>query len=326
MLSIFRTNQALGNIFVLIYLIVLRFVIFIHPFSYVPQNAGVVSGWIYQWISPSGVFGQLCALALVFIQAVMINQLVAKYRISSEATLLPGVFYCLVCSMTPEFLSLSPILMGNTFVILSLYCLFAVYKNVRCADTIFDIGLWIGAASLFQFSYAILFFWALIGLSALRGIALKEWLMVLLGFLIPNFLTVVFLFWTDQGGQFFHAHVAKSIGLINLGAGSRSADYIKIALMTVLVLITLFFSGRLTSKRNISAQKYIFILFWLLLFSAATLGVQANFHIERLLIFGVPLGFLLAFSFLSMNAAAAEALHTLLFVCALLLQYEYMLV
>jgi len=325
-LSLFRTNQALANIFVLIYLMVLRLSTFIHPKIDIPKGQGIMSVWVYDWITPNSIGAQIVALLLVFIQAVLVNQLVGRYRLTGEGTLLPGVFYCLVASFTPEFLSLSPLLMGNTFLIIAVYNLFAVYKNVRCADTIFDIGLWIGVASLFQFSFSILVIWAIVGLAILRSISLKEIMMVILGFLVPNFLMGVYLYYNNSLPSFFQNHIAENIGFLHMLDKSLPLDYIKIGIIGVLILITVLTSGRFFSKRNMAAQKYISILFWLMFFAATTLLVQSNFHMGHLVIFAIPLGILLALTFINIPPAIAEALHTLLFVSALLFQFEYMLV
>ena len=326
MLSIFRTNQSLSNIFVLLYLIVLRLSTFIHPTLYVPKNQGVLSNWVFDWIHPSTLMAHFFSLVLVFVQAVMINGLIQRFRITSTGTLLPGVFYCLVTSFSPEFLTLSPLLLGNTFLILGVWRLFEVYKNPQCADTIFDVGLWVGVASLFQFSYAILIVWIVVGLAVLRGLNFKELFMAFLGFLVPSFLMGVYLFWTNQLPSFYQTHIGPQLGFMHLLGTLQSIDYIKVSIFGSLILLTIIMSGSFFSKRNISAQKFIEILFWLMIFAGLSLVFQSNLQIGSLLIFSVPLGILLSLSFLNMGSAAAEALHTLLFVGALLLQYEFMLI
>ena len=326
MLTLFRTNQILGNIFVLFYLIILRIGAFIHPIHYTPTSPGILSGWIYQLAPPASLGSEITATLLVFIQAIMINQLCARYRFFKEVTLLPGAIYCLITSLMPEFLSLSPLLMGATFLICATFCLFGVYKNSRCADTIFDVGLWIGIASLFQFSFSVFLIWSLIGLSVLRNIELKEFLMALLGWTAPNFLMIVYLFWHNNLPLFFQNHISDNIGFLNIIKGAQAVDYIKTAIIGVIIIFTIILSGRFYSKKNIDSQKYISLIFWLLFFSATTLLWQANFRIEHLLILSVPLALLLSLALQSVNLAFAEVLHTLLFVSALLMQYEYMLV
>jgi hypothetical protein len=75
-----------------------------------------------------------------------------------------------------------------------------------------------------------------------------------------------------------------------------------------------------------TAQKYISMLYWLMFICGLTIFTQRNIDLNQLLVLSVPLGILLSMTFQRIAPAMAEALHMLLLMVALILQFEYLLV
>lgn len=325
MLTFFRTNQQYLNVLLLFYLAILRASTFIHHDNIAPHDHGILCNWIYASISPLSIGGAILAFLLIFIQAWLVNMTIAKYRIATEISLLPGVFYCLLTSIMPDFLPLSSILLANTFLILAIYNLLDAYKNNYVAGRIFDAGLWLGVASLFHFPYIFLIFWGIIGLGILRGISLKEFLMLLLGLIVPIFLQGTYCFWIGNMTA-FSEHFTQNIGLVSFMVYHTSTIYVKLGIVTLLLLLTIMASSQFFSRRNMTAQKYISMLYWLMFICGLTIFTQHNIDLNQLLVLSVPLGILLSMTFQRIAPAMAEALHMLLLMVVLILQFEYMLV
>ncbi len=325
MLTFFRTNQQFLNVLLLFYLAILRASTFMHTSNFVPREQGLLTGWVYSYFPPLSMSGAILAFFLVFFQATAINQIIARYRVATDISLLPGVFYCLFTSLMPDFLPLSSILLANTFLILAVYNLFDTYKNNHVAGNIFDAGLWLGVASLFHFSYIFLVVWGVISLGILRGIRFKEFFMFLIGLFVPIFMVGVYCFWVDKM-LIFGQHFNKNIGLMSFVPYKSSMIFVKIGLTSVLILLTIVASSQFFSRRNMTAQKYISMLYWLMLFCGLTTLTQHNIELGQLLILSVPLGILLSMTFQRIAPAMAEALHMLLLMVALILQFEYLLI
>jgi hypothetical protein len=324
MLSFFRTNQLFLNVLLLIYLAVMRASTFIHPFGTVPLEHGILTNWVYATFPPLSISASILAFVLVFFQATIINLTVARFRVATEISLLPGVFYCLFTSLMPDFLPLSSILLGNTFLILAIYNFYDTFKNNLVAGRIFDAGLWLGVASLCHFSYIFLFFWGIIALGLLRGIRFKEFFMFLFGLLTPIFLLGVYCYWNDDLLA-FRAHFTNNIGLISVIRHNNTDVYIKIGITTLLLLLTLMASSQFFSRRNMAAQKYIGMLYWLMFICGLTTVIQPGVDLNQLLIISVPISILLSMTFQRITPAMAEALHLLLIMVALVLQFLYLL-
>ncbi len=326
MLTLFRTNQAVANIIVLAYLFIIRFSLFTHAFAWNPDNAnaGVPSLWIFQFMSRYGINPALLSLALIFVQAFYINLMYRNYRATQEVTLLPGVFYALAASLIPEFMNLSPILLANTFLLLAIENVYSVYRANDCADKIFNIGFWIGIASTFQFSFTMFLVAFFVGLTIMRGFRLNEFLMFFIGFFIPHMLLSVHMFWTDQL-PFMIQNIKDNLGFFSVQMHHEQWASLKMLLVGILITLVLVTSGMLYSKRNVTAQKYVSILYWVLFAAIGTILMQSNIGLQHLLILSVPLGILLSFCLQSINSNTTEMVHLLIVVAALLLQYQHIL-
>ncbi len=325
MLTFFRTNQQFLNILLLFYLAIMRASTFMHPSNIVPRGHGILTHWVYISFPPLSMSGVILAFILIFFQATAINLMIARYRVATDISLLPGVFYCLFTSLMPDFLPLSSIILANTFLVLSLYNLFDTYKNNYVAGRIFDAGLWLGVASLFHFSYIFLVVWGIICLGILRGIRFKEFFTLLIGVIVPIFLMGVYSFWIGQM-PFFTAHFFENVGVMSFVAYKSSMIYIKIGLVLLFLLLTLMASSQFFSRRNMTAQKYISMLYWLMLLCSITIFTQKGIDINQLLLLSIPTSILLSMTFQRITPAMSEALHMLLLMVALILQFEYLLV
>jgi hypothetical protein len=318
MLTLFRTNQPLANILLLFYLGILRASSFIHPATVAPPPQGILTAWMFAELPPLSIAANVAAFLLVFFQATALNITIARYRIATEVSLLPGVFYCL-------FTCLMPVLLANTFVILALFYLFDTYKNSYVAGRIFDAGLWLGVASLFHFPYVLFILWGIIGLGILRGLRAKEFLMFIIGYSVPFFLLGVYCFWHGMLPQIGN-HFLNNVGFFSFARYSSSTLYIKMGVIGLVLLLTVGASTQFFSRRNMTVQKYLSILYWLILLGGLTVLIQTGVGLVHILAIAVPVGVLLSMVFQRINSATAEALHMLFLMVALILQFEYMLI
>lgn len=325
MLTLFRTNQPLANILLLFYLGILRASSFIHPATVAPPSQGILTAWMFAELPPLSITANIAAFLLVFFQATALNITIARYRVATEVSLLPGVFYCLFSCLMPDFLVLSSVLLANTFVILALFYLFDTYKNSYVAGRIFDAGLWLGVASLFHFSYVLFIVWGIIGLGILRGLRGKEFLMFIIGYAVPFFLLSVYCFWHGILPQIGN-HFFNNINFFSFSRYESPTLYIKIGVIALILLLTIGASTQFFSRRNMTVQKYLSILYWLILFGGATVFIQTGVGLVHFLTVAVPVGVLLSMVFQRISTATAEALHMLFLMVALILQFEYLLV
>ena len=322
-LALFRTNQFVANILLLLYAVVVRGSVFIHSETVTLSQPGIFSKLLYQWLPPNSIEGFAVATILVFIQAVILNIAVGKNRIANEISLLPGMFYVLLSSAFSEFLYLSPLILANTFYIIVLMELFSTYRKYSAAGAIFNIGLWAGVASLFYGSYLFLFILGMAGLAILRSFKLKEQLMAISGLLVPYILTGTYFFLTDNFSEFWQNQIRDTFGFFDLEGTADLIFYIKMGLLGLMLLTFISSYNNYTKKKNIQQQKYINVLFTGLLLSTLPFLFQANIQLDHLLILSPTAGILLSFNFQNARPPIAESIHLLLLIGLLILQFSF---
>lgn len=325
MLSIFRTNQILTSVLLIFYILILRGSVFILPVASESISQGIWSNVIFEWLDGNMLWSNLLAFGLLLVHAILINMLVAHHRLGHELNLFPGLFYILVASMIPDYLVLSPFLLANTFLLIALMELFSTYKVPACADRIFNIGFWVGVASLFYFSYIIFVIWGLIALGILRAFRIKERLGLIIGAFIPFFLVGTYFFLVDRYDYFFQNQFLNNIGFLDFQVVLDTENIIKLMVLGGVLILVILSIGQYKSKQVIQVQKKIDILVWALLLAFFSLLIQSNITITHSLILSIPLGIFLALNFTEMKNQWAESIHLILLVAVLAWQFQPLL-
>ena len=323
MLGLFRTNQLGANLLLIVYIAIARLSGFLFPSEWTPSQSGLLSQHVYQGVGTTGWLPSLIALLLVLTQAFSINILAARFRISKEVTLIPGVFYILLMSTSADSLNLTPVLLGNTFLIFALMSLFQTYKKSSVAGNIFNAGFWIGIASLFYFSNIVFVLLAILGLSTLRALRINEIFMIIIGAIIPYFLAGTFAFLVDALPQFYHLQIEDNLGFLNFDWASNWQNYTILAIFGLLSMVAIFSINIYSQKQSIQSQKYIQVLYSFMFISILTIFVQQGIRPSHLMLLAIPLSLLLPINFLSMkNKNLASTLHLIWLILVLAIQYK----
>ncbi len=325
MLNLFRTNQLLFSILLLIYIGILHVGVFVYPVAWQPVEFGIFSRWVYDAIGATGTLPSIIVMVLLFIQGTAINVIAANHRLADTVTLYPGLFYILIASALPEFLHLSPLHMANTFLLIAISELLKVYKNPSCANNIFNVGFWVAVASLFYPSYLIFIIFGFTGLNSLRAFNFKEWLMLLSGGIVPYILMGTYIFWIDQFDAFFNLQFVQSFAFLDFQAQPVPDVYFKITFVDLFLLVAVFSYSLYVFKKVMQVQKKIGILYWALFWSGTTLLFQADIQLDHMLIMAIPLGIMISLNFQAITNRWAEALHLLIWVVILFFQYQEIL-
>jgi hypothetical protein len=331
-LSLFRSNQIFISVLLIFYIAVLRGSVFLALFKWTPVGEGIFfkwtpvghgifSEWLYGWIGSQTPVAHIVAMFLLLVQGFMVNALVINHRLSNEVNLFPGVFYVLLSCAIPDFLYLSPVLLGNTFFLLALLQLMEIYKNPACAGKIFNAGLCLSLASFFYFPFLFFFVVLMAGLNILRAFKLREQLMMFSGILVVYLLVGIYYFWFDRFDYFWETQIGRNADFLSFGITLAASQYWKLGAFALLLLVVLFNNSTYFQKKNIKVQKKISILNWVLTGIAISALFQSNVTLEHLLLMALPGGIFLSFTFTAMKSQWAEALHFILFISVLAVQF-----
>jgi hypothetical protein len=327
-LRFFRSNQIFIAILLLAYLLVIRsgaLFGWVKPLELHSSGGMLYQSW-FGWLSNAPIISAWLSLALVFLQAVLVNFLADEFRILGERNWFPGLLYGLAASAFPEYLFVSAPLVAATFIPIVIWKIFAAYQKPNVHSVILDSGLWISAGSLFYPQLIWLHLAAFIGLSVVRVFRFREMMVYLAGGLIPLFWAWLWYFWLDQGSVFRDSQWSALLQISTFSMNWTSGTWLN---WSVLALFTILFLLGLTSvsnKKGIQLQKLVSVLFWFLIAGILTTILQRQWDWSTWIIPIPSLAILLALGYLAtLKKWWAELVHLLLFLFVLFIQYESIL-
>lgn len=224
MLSFFRVNAAYQMISVVVFFLLLRLPFFFggipllipelswmlvgeqmnHGFMLyrdVWDNVSPFSGLAY-WLIDS-VFGrsqgvyQLIAAGLGIIQILYFNYVIFSREVFPERTYIPGALYAIFLNISFDLGTLSPMLMANTFLLFAFGLIVKILVRREATNQVFEMGLYIGIATLFYLPASLFMVWAFLALLFYTGATIRHHLLGLFGSLFPLLMVLLFFYMND---------------------------------------------------------------------------------------------------------------------------------
>ncbi|MBK8502085.1 MAG: hypothetical protein IPL46_07695 [Saprospiraceae bacterium] len=285
------------------------------------NHAGILSHYLYGFLGSDTVLIKVFSIFLLLFQAIQINRLVSLNRLTNENSLFAGVLYLLMLSTTLEFIPLHAQILANSFIIMMFLDVFKQTRNVQLHLDMFNVGLWVGLASLFYFPYIIFLIIGILGVIYLRTYKWVDTVRALLGVLVPYFLLATIVFMFDHLTDLWSMHLHGAMAFLDLNEIISWKGYVLIGVFALIFLVSVFMSRTFSTGVNIHVRKKISVLFITLTGSVVLMALCADTNIRSLIFLCFPMSVLMAAMFLELDPQFAEILHFLLLVMALVFQY-----
>jgi len=323
-INIFKLSRPYLIPLLVIYTILLNLNLFLQPVSVIFEaNAPLseLSFTLMEFIS-GGNYSVIWAvyLALLLIQALMLNRIVNKYRLLSQLSFLPAFGYVLLVSLFNSYLFMSPAFLANFAILFMLDKTYQSYNDGSYRH-LFDIGFAISMASLFYLPTLILIVFMMVALATTRVFNWREWVVSLSGVLIPYFLVMTYFFWFDQFNDFAFQHFFGN-------ANSRIIPIngleliVKFLILLGIIMITMFFFQVQFMKTIVQTRKYLTLSVYLLAISVMAFLLISHFSFEPVSLSLIPISIFFSYTvFRLKNALTAESLHLALLSTLVVFQY-----
>jgi hypothetical protein len=262
LIAVFRKNYLSNSLLLLPFAALIRVFSLIYPDnSEMIRESGVLYRPVVDILADHPFLTSVVSIFIVFFIAANINRLMIRNRIANEITLLPGLFFIILVSLTPEQLALSPLHIGSFFIVLAMFNLFKTYKKFNCEIYLFNAGFYIGIAAMFCNSMILFFIPVFLGFLSIRSFNFREFLQLLSGLALIFYFFAFYGIWAGESLSFDVANIAS---VKELFAGGPSFFIIAISsiVLTVIVLLT---HRSFIIKKSIQSQNKVNILFWYLL-------------------------------------------------------------
>lgn len=220
---------------------------------------------------------------------IYLNLLLNRYEVLYKNTFIPALICTLFVSCIPEIIMFHPVHVVNIILLLIISRLFPIYKSEFPVSALFDCGFLAATASLIYFPAFIIIPLLLTAQIFLRNFRIKEWLITLVGILLPYFFVSIFLFWNHELIGFWKNYFAM---FKILRPEFVSSVTIQEKILGFSILALLLFSLvklRLNFRKNVvRTRNNQLVLFIMLLFGAGWLLLTEKIEYIHLVFFMIP--------------------------------------
>lgn len=199
MIGIFKQKNPGNALLLLVYALVLKFPMFLHPVVPVlhPED-----NYLYRLIlrALNSVFHEvplmysILTFLILLSQATLFNRICNHHKLLPKQNFLPGMSYILITSLLSDWNHFSAPLLINSIMIWIFYRMIDLYNTQKPGSAIFNIGVLTGVVSLLYIPAMAFLLLVLFGLVTMRPFRVREWLMGVLGFTCPYYFLFIVLY------------------------------------------------------------------------------------------------------------------------------------
>jgi hypothetical protein len=291
----FRANNHVNNFLLLLYGIVLKLPIFIHP--NIPE-AQKIDGFLFKQLLISlqvvgasfPIIYSIITFVLLFAQAVLLNTLANNQKLFTSPNYLPGMTYLLITSCFTEWHALSAPLIINTIGIWTITQISNMHNAQNVKTGLYNIGLVVGVGTFFFFPSVAFILLMLFGLATMRPFKITEWLIAFLGSITPYYFLLLLVFLTDKWQGYKFPGVAFSTPLFT----QNGLAYIGIGMVLATALFGFVLANQNFRRQLIQSRKSWNLIFLYILIAACIPFINATKTFSYWVVCAVPLSFLSA--------------------------------
>jgi hypothetical protein len=144
----------------------------------------------------------IAATVVSVFQIIYFNYLTNNRDVYPDRSFWPGLIYMLFLHLSFDCLTLSPVLMSTSFLLLAFGTLIKQMERRGATDEVFEVGFYIGIAALFYLPSALFIIWATLSLLFYTGTSFRQHSLSLFGFLFPIAATVLFYYLNNSLDDF----------------------------------------------------------------------------------------------------------------------------
>lgn len=292
MLQFFRFNDPYRLLFVLVILITVGLSLFVfqQPLTVQELNQFALGEMlndnkalyveivdrtppIFAWLSELAetLFGRsvvarhVVALLLIFFSAAYFSILLINNKAYNENNYLPALVFGVLCCCSFDFFQFSPQLMASIVLLFALNNLFKEIEfRVQRDETVFNLGLFVGIASLLVLSYTIFLIGTVAILLIFTRISLRKLLLLIVGFLLPHAMLFTFYWYGDHHQAFIQYFYLANLSLSDIPLIDSQSLWILGAVPSIYFVFSLVMLNREARFTKYQSQLLQVMLLWMI--------------------------------------------------------------
>ncbi len=241
---------------------------------------------------------RLTATFLLLLQAVFFNVTLNRYQVYAGKGYIPALLYLLMGSITFEFDMLTPLLIGNTFIIFSLPYIITISREGLDNNRLFVGGFMVGLAALCYLPLALFLLVAAFGVVLFSSNTFRSFLLMLCGFAFPYALLVTYYLYTNTASYFLEMHLLQP-WQFQISTLLPPAHLAKALLLPGLLLLLSLISTTSLPQRLVFQDKFQQLMTVWLLVSAVLVFTRQEISVGTFLVMLPPIAYFGEFLFAS---------------------------
>jgi hypothetical protein len=247
------------------------------PIVIANPSDGLLAYLLFHYIQPLPPLALMVLFhVIVIVQALRLNILLSRFKMFQQVSYLPAFTFVLLTALFPFWDAISSGLIANALIIWILVKLNRLYDQTQPKTLEFNIGLIVGFSILLYEPIAILIPVVVFALTIIRPFRLAEWLVLIMGILLPFYFIFTYVFLTDSAAA-FTAFLPK-LDWKNPLAGIDIKVAFALVFIAIQLLIGIYFWQVQQNRNIIQVRKYwgvMLLTLFLTLFQPIIFSSQA---------------------------------------------------
>ncbi len=327
MVTNFKSNRPFNNFLLLIYGLVLSWSIFAKPSKIASESETAIlyttfKKYILNISEHNKLAPTFCVLLLLFVQAILINQISIKQKLFPKINYLAGMCFLLFTSIFINKIELSAALTVSPILVWILSKLCGLQNATDPKKLLFNIGLIYGVASLIYQPSLIFLFVILFALLITRPFRLTEWVLLLLGGVTPYYFIVSWLFLSEKRIDHFIPSFKINVPTVDFIGWETFA-----CVLILLILLYSMYSIHINMRKLLVQSRNSWtIIFFCFFISTFIPFFSISDNVSNWIYIACPLAIISAATFLYINQKwVIIGLHWVLVILSIFIGYFYML-
>jgi hypothetical protein len=221
-----------------------------------PLSAGVY--WVVHLLFGKSILSyKVIAAFIVLFQVVYVNYLFIRYKSFEDNTYIPAFVMTVLFYVSFDLVTLSPALMGSTFIVLALGQLFSqTVLQKEGSDAVLLVGIFGGIAACFHFPLATFLPFLLVSGIIVSGFSFQQIIVSLIAYALPLVFCALYYFWID-GFEAFFFEFTIAPRLIESYAHVSYRDLALIFALPLFFSVLGFFVGFIVKSQTVNQQKQL---------------------------------------------------------------------
>ncbi len=193
----------------------------------------------------------------------LVYRLCVHHEVGDKQNFIPAFVYLLLVSTLNSESPLHPLVIAHIPLLLMLLFFLSTYRKDGALSLVFDGAFLLALASLFYLPLLFFFPVAFIALIIFRTFSLREWILILIGLILPYFLAFSLLWIANTGADFWVSKWEQAFVSLHAPVFKRGSFLINTMVIILLLLATIhsFMHG---FGNKVKTKKGKYLLWWML--------------------------------------------------------------